>query len=59
MVGVDANPSPYNYGRVEFYHNRKWGTVCNKGWTDKSAKVACKMLDFKDGKAIGEPADSG
>jgi len=59
MVGGDGNPSPYNYGRLEFYHNGKWGTVCNKGWNDMSAKVACKMLDFKDGKAIGEPADSG
>ena len=34
-------------GRVELYHDNRWGTICDSGWTDREAKVVCTMLGFK------------
>ena len=48
-MGIDQTLSQNNKGRVEVYYNNDWGTICNKGWTDKSAKVACKMLNYENG----------
>ncbi|XP_060064195.1 neurotrypsin-like [Ylistrum balloti] len=33
-------------GRLEVKGNGVWGTVCNKGWTDADALVACRHLGF-------------
>lgn len=56
VVGTDGAPAQQPTGRVEMFYNKKWGTVCNKGWTDESADVTCKQLGFTaGGKAVGSP----
>jgi len=33
-------------GRLEVYYNETWGTVCDNGFNDIAAKVACNGLGF-------------
>ena len=30
-------------------YDKKWGTVCDEGFNDNSAKVVCKSLGFEEG----------
>ena len=47
-------------GRLEVYHNGTWGTVCDNGFTDAAAGVACYSLGYgRTGRFIGNQYGAG
>ncbi|VDI20491.1 Hypothetical predicted protein [Mytilus galloprovincialis] len=38
--------SETNKGRLEIYHEGKWGTICNRGFDHVDAAVACRQLGY-------------
>lgn len=40
----------YGNGRVEVCKDNVWGTICDQGWDDVDAVVACRGFDFDWGK---------
>ncbi|CAN8205164.1 unnamed protein product [Coccothraustes coccothraustes] len=41
-----VNGSGGHEGRLEIFHERRWGSVCDDGWDGRDGDVACRMLGF-------------
>ena len=46
-------------GRVEVFHNNRWGTVCDKDFNGESANVLCRSLGYGTARTVTKRAGYG
>ncbi|KAJ8355852.1 hypothetical protein SKAU_G00186460 [Synaphobranchus kaupii] len=54
-----VNGSGPHEGRVEVFHEKRWGTVCDDVWDKKDGDVVCRMLGYKGAKEVFKTARFG
>ena len=46
-------------GRIDIYHNGRWGSICNDNWDIADSRVACRHFGFEFGLLSGGVSDFG
>ncbi|XP_010226503.1 PREDICTED: deleted in malignant brain tumors 1 protein-like [Tinamus guttatus] len=54
-----ANGSTECSGRVEVFHDQRWGSVCDDGWSLTEARVVCRQLGCGPALSANRPSPSG
>lgn len=54
-----VNGSGPHEGRVEVFHERRWGTVCDDVWDKKDGDVVCRMLGYRGAVEVHKTARFG
>ncbi|KAJ1483426.1 SRCR-like domain-containing protein, partial [Baffinella frigidus] len=49
LINTDAD----GCGRLEMFHAGSWGTVCDAGFDELDARVACRQLGLSDTGRVG------
>ncbi len=52
--GFGTSLASTNNGRLEIYAGGQWGTVCDDGFTQGDATVACNQLGFLYASSYGD-----
>ena len=45
-VRLTGQGSDSSQGRLEIYHDGRWGTVCDDGFENVDASIVCRQLGF-------------
>ena len=54
-----VNGSGPHEGRVEVFHEHRWGTVCDDVWDKKDGDVVCRMLGYQGATEVHKTARFG